>query len=151
MLHTFVALVEDKLGILNRAILLALVIGIFLPLHADAQQINIKVLNAKSGKPFRHVVLIVGTTGTQTSRFHVETGRTGLATVKVVPNGSISIYAMGYQTDCRSGLEQAKSFQFDEIVTAGISIANSCGKTTYIASPGELVLFVRNTTFFERD
>jgi hypothetical protein len=151
MLHTFVALVKGNRGILNRLILLAGVIGIFSPMHAMSQQIRIRVLDANSGKPFKRVNLTIGTIGAQTSSFHVETDSTGLALVKVTPNGSISIYAMGYQTDCRPGIEQTKPFPVNEIVATGISIANSCGKKTYIAAPGELVLFVRKTTFLERD
>jgi len=151
MLHTFVALVEDKPGVLNRVMLLGLVVSVFIPLQASAQQIQIKVLDAKNGKPFKHVNLTVGTNGAIASSVHIETDRAGLALVQVVPSGSISVYATGYQTDCRPSAEQTKSFSFDEVVTAGISIANSCGKAAYIAAPGELVLFVRKTTLLERD
>jgi hypothetical protein len=151
MLHTFVALVQDKPGVIARVASLAFVMSAFLPMHASAQQIHVKVLNAKNGKPFNHVNLTVGTAGPQTSSFHIETDHTGLALVQAVPNGSISVYVMGYQTDCRPSLQQQRSFPFGEIVTKGITIANSCGKAMYAAAPGELVLFVRNTTFMERD
>ena len=151
MLHTFVALVQDKPGILTRVASLAFAMSTFLPMPASAQQIHVKVLNAKNGKPFNHVNLTIGTAGPQTSSFHIETDHTGLAVVQLVSNGSISVYAMGYQTDCRPALQQQRSFPFSEIVTKGITITNSCGKATYIAAPGELVIFVRNTTFLERD
>ena len=151
MLHTFVALVQNKPCVLTRVASLAFVMSAFLPMYASAQQIHVKVLNAKNGKPVNHVNLTVGTAGPQASSFHIETDHTGLALVQAVPNGSISVYAMGYQTDCRPTTQQQQPLQFGEIVRAGITVANSCGKATYVAAPGELVLFVRNTTFLERD
>jgi hypothetical protein len=147
MLHTFVA----QSGVLTRVASFAFAMSAFLPTHASAQQIHVKVLNAKNGKPFNHVNLTIGTAGPQTSSFHIETDHAGLALVQLVPNGSISVYAMGYQTDCRPAMQQQQPFRFDEIVRAGITIANSCGKATSVAAPGELVLFVRNTSLLERD
>jgi hypothetical protein len=147
MLQSFVA----QSGVLIRVASFVFAMSAFLSMRASAEQIRVKVLNAKNGKPFNHVNLTIGTAGPQTSSFHIETDRTGLALVPLVPNGSIFVYATGYQTDCRPAMQQQQPFPFNEIAKAGITIANSCGKATYVAAPGELVLFVRNTTLFSRD
>ena len=74
MLHSFVA----QSGVLTRVASLAFAMSAFLPMRASAEQIRVKVLNAKNAKPFNHVNLTIGTAGPQTSTFHIETDRTGL-------------------------------------------------------------------------
>jgi hypothetical protein len=126
---------------------------VFGPSAIDAQVSQVKVLaiNAKNGRPVKHVDLFVSVTGGQAIAPHLETDRTGVAVSRADQNGSILVESSGLDTDCRATPALQTHFPVSTILSEGIAVANSCGKASHKANPGELVLFVRKTTFWERD
>jgi len=119
--------------------------------EAQVSQVKVLAINAKSGNPVKHVDLFVSVTEGQTTASHLETDQTGVAMVRADQNGSILVESSGLHTDCRGTQEPQTHFPVSTILSEGITVANSCGKASHKANPGELVLFVRKTTFWERD
>jgi hypothetical protein len=118
---------------------------------AQVSQVKVLAINAKNGSPVKHVDLFVSVTEDQTTASHLETDQTGLAMVRADQNGSILVESSGLHTDCRGTQRSQTHFPVSTILSEGITVANSCGKASHKANPGELVLFVRKTTFWERD
>jgi hypothetical protein len=120
-------------------------------MEAQVSQVKVLAMNAKNGNPVKHVDLFVSVTEGQTTASHLETDQTGVAMIRADQNGSISVESSGLHTDCRGTQESQTHFLVSTILSEGITVANSCGKASHKANPGELVLFVRKTTFWERD
>jgi outer membrane protein assembly factor BamB len=118
---------------------------------AQASQVKILAINAKNGRPVKHVDLLVSFTESQTKTSLLETDRTGAAMISADQNGSILVKSSGLHTDCRATPGSETHFPVSTILSEGITVANSCGNASRKANPGELVLFVRKTTFWERD
>jgi hypothetical protein len=153
-----------------------------------AQEIHIRVLNARKGKPITDECLNVWVSRQQRWALPAPTNNEGVAVLRVgrdrvsadavpsaacrgtaatAPNsvpfigdgitvsGGNYIVCQEYGRVSPGGpvvnpLDLMPSYPMKRILTSGVSAANTCGKFRAQAKPGELVIFERSPTFWER-
>ncbi len=153
MLHTFVALVQNKRGPLARfALLCALLIAPCVS-RAQTAEIHIRIINGKNGRPIKNETLRVWTT-----RDHIDadlwpTDATGTVLLKVEGTAQIAVDANQYAS-CRTLPQNQQPSEFlysvAEVLGKGISTENTCGTVRVAAKPGDLILFERPFTLLEK-
>ena len=171
------------------ASLLWLVVAFFSP-PLDAQDIRIKVLNARNGKPVTNECLNVWVGPLHGPALPVPTNHEGVVVLhledsEVTPdavsrsacNGNATNRPRSLPRDARTITiaggnyvacqEYGKivpgepvtpdlvgrlmpSYPIQEILESGVAAGNTCGRFRAQAKPGELIIFVRPTTFWER-
>ena len=117
--------------------------------------ISIRVMNSRNGKPVPHRSVEVWL---DKNRDHKRWGTTddeGVVEVEI-PHDTEVIDAYVYDyVDCTFD-EKAKpkyfqlSIKVSEIIQTGVQAPNHCSKRKMAAKPGELVLFTRTLTWWER-
>jgi hypothetical protein len=135
---------HNKLAVLFS--LFALILG------ANAQTLNIQVLDGKSGKPLANQrVVLMGESSSgaalQLGDFHTEAN--GNITVSPVDPElrSLTVYVEWHHPCAKN---QA-SFPVRSVLSTGVVSENTCNpKLKRIAEPGTLILFVRNETSSEK-
>jgi hypothetical protein len=118
----------------------------------SAQTLKIKVLEGKSGKPLANQrVVLMGEPDSGASRqigdFHTQAD--GMFTVSLTDQKarSLRVY-VEWHHPCAKG---SVAFSLKEIDSIGVVSENSCNaKVGGTATPGTLILFVRDETFFEK-
>lgn len=152
-----------------------------------AQEVHIKVLNGRNGRPitneclnvwigpsFREnliaptnnegVVVLRYGDGNVTAEAVTAHTCNGMAVLgpKRLRNGMDAIAISGdYYVPCQEygkldpdklnlGLGNMPSYSIKKILDSGVSGANTCGKARAKAKPGELILFMRPLTFWEK-
>jgi hypothetical protein len=128
-------------------------------LMANAQTLRVQVLNGKTGKPVtnEHVNLFrTGDFGDLTGYRNMRgftTDSNGFITASDFAPDTDSFYvAVDWHRQCtkKSQVNQV-AFSLQEISTRGIVSENTCKpKLERSATPGTLILFVRDETFFEK-
>lgn len=155
-----------------------------------AQEVRIRVLNGRSGKPItneclnvwigamRGTSLLLPTDNEGVVAFHLENGEVTSDAMspracngaafrgpKVLPTAADSIFVTGGQhVVCQEYGRVAEgdrptpnlvqklmpSYSIKKILESGITASNTCGKIKAEPKPGELIIFERPTTFWER-
>ena len=122
---------------------------------ANAQTLKVQILNGKSGKPVanEHVnVFRNGDFADPTGSRNIpgfNTDANGVFTIsRIAPETHSFTVAVDWHRPC--GKNYAK-FSLNEIFSKGIVSENVCKpKLERTATPGTLILFVRDETFFEK-
>jgi hypothetical protein len=149
MLHTFVALIQDKAGVLTRLASLLLVLA---AASASAQtvQIHLRFLDGRNGKPISnqqvHVFDFTHQQEIPTSR----TDQLGRVLVIVSEDSVINAGTRDFIDCTKSSNVSYTSGKVNQILLAGVIGGNLCGKASAAPAPGELVVFVRPWGFWEK-
>jgi hypothetical protein len=130
------------------ALLLFLLCAILATPALRAQTLTIRVLNAKSGAPFRNENITVDwVKDFLTSELSL--GHEGIAHVQVPPGTE----SFGLMPGPKRGKEPDRIAYFDcnareaalirvrDVIETGVALGNSCGKATTLARPGEVVFW----------
>jgi hypothetical protein len=132
-------------------------IGLFIALFLassillKAEPVTIRVLNGKNGKPMPNVrVLLQDATTNYTLGDAAETDSNGRVTFSLGQSTSIrpAVDGVGECANKREAIDP--SFSVAKIRDAGLVESNQCGKFTIPPRPGELVLFCRPPTWWEK-
>jgi hypothetical protein len=123
---------------------------------ANAQMLRVQVLDGKTGKPVanEHVNLF------RSGGFGDLAGNRGVAGFTTDANGIVTtseiapeVHALFVSVDWHRQCVRKNPVEFPlhEIFTKGVVSENACKpKLERTATPGTLILFVRNETFFEK-
>jgi hypothetical protein len=140
-----------------RLVKLTLLLILFAADSAVAQQITIKLINGRNGRPMKNVVIDVWF-GERASGapLQVKTRQDGTVVV-TIPGNEKSVVAAGeWVADCRGGNKPGNGFidsnvySVTQVSHTGIVAQNSCGTATQQPIPGTLALFVRPTHWWEK-
>ncbi len=148
MLHTFVALVQDKPGVLTRVASLLLLL-MLLPTLAEAQDVKIRIINAKTGHPVKDEKLNVALRVDQIGSVAMATDKNGIILVDTGKATTIRILSNMY-ADCRSRGELYTDYSIATILKTGITTGNLCSDAKPTAKPRELILFEIPKTFIPK-
>lgn len=170
-----------------KTLFVAAIAGSLVP-ALNAQEIRIKVVNGRNGKPITNECLnvwigamlgqglLAPTNNEGVIMLYLENGEVTADAASVracngnafvgpnpVPKGADSIFVTGGNyVDCqewakvvpggplKDALNRAPSYPIKKILKSGVSASNKCGKVRKEAKPGELIIFERPTTFWER-
>src|SRR5260370_23257464 len=126
MLHSFVALVQDKPGSPTRATALLLLLALT-PTIANAQtpQLKIKVINAKTNQPIKDERLNVALRVDQIGSVAMATDKNGIILVDTGNATTIRILSNTY-ADCRSRGELYTDYSIATIPSVGLTTGNLC-------------------------
>jgi hypothetical protein len=141
MLHTFVALLKNKIAGLIQGLSLLLVV--LMPAFASAQpphQLRIRIINAKTNQPITDERLNVALRVDQVGSVAMATDRNGIILVDTGQATTIRILANMY-ADCRPRAELYTNYSIDTIRQSGVNTGNLCGGAAHKARPGELLLY----------
>jgi hypothetical protein len=166
----------------RRAIVIPMLMFALVPL-VRAQDIRIKVLDGRNGKPASQECLNISIGTWHGADLVVETDKDGIAllqlgndelvpqtacqgwplrasakgiqSIVVVSGSSVTCQEYGKVAHGESvTLDVQKriipSYSIKEIMQSGVAAANTCGKTRAQPQPGELILFVRPFTLWEK-
>lgn len=159
--------------------LMVLLVGL-LGMCVHAQTIRIKVVNGKSGHPIAGACVNIGMgTKGNAAAMAIPTDKDGVASFRLTDdNATINTQtkwtACGYFGVVNPVVKYADSirinigyvscqphaphyswllmmtFSTENLLRSGVVTANACGKATASPDPGEIVLFVRPLTFWEK-
>jgi hypothetical protein len=140
----------------TRLLCLTLLLLIF---AAEAQEqtvsIHIKLINGRTGKPMKHEQVGLED-GASYRELAIRTDEFGVASLKIRRDAVILTHNTDGYVNCadeRGGLIH-NDFNVSQILSNGIVEPiiqpNLCGKTSGVAKPGELILFVRPWRFGEQ-
>jgi hypothetical protein len=137
--------------------LLAAVLLLAANVHISAkdESITIRVINGKTGKPIPHARLIVfqGRSSEdvrlQKNVVDAETDGNGVASVVVPPSLTRIQVWVDWNHLCQKS-PNLNSYGVIDIQTNGANTPNDCGAIKREAVPGELVVFARPQSFWER-
>ena len=122
----------------------------------QAEAVQIRVLDGHSGRPVRHVGVVVTFEPPTTPHGPslAVTDANGLASIDVPASSRMDAIVDTHPT-CRyvakpERTKGAISFAVSDIVSTGVVETNSCSKRTDRATPGVLTLFVRPLHLWER-
>jgi len=107
---------------------------------AQAQQVRIRIFNAKTNKPVTDESLNVALRTDQIGSVAMPTDKNGLILVDVKGKSTIRILSNMYG-DCRPRGELYTDYSIATILSTGISTGNLCSAITLPPKPGELLLF----------
>ena len=153
MLHTFVALVADKPGVLTRVALFVLLLSAAGSVGAQQVEILIKLVNGKSGRAVTDEKLNVFVThsGAMGEDHLLSPDKAGYIRLKVDPADAVSV-ATNLYVDCRNNPAHAKDnpYSVSTILSHGIVPANLCSRQPDPTPvPGQIIIFERSATFLE--
>lgn len=123
----------------------------------SAQQITIKLIDGRNGRPLKHQVIDVWF-GERANGYPLQakTGEDGNTAVGVPRAEKHFVVAGEWLADCRGGNKAGKSFidsnvyDVAQVLTRGVSTQNSCGKAPREPIPGTLTFFVRPMHWWEK-
>ena len=166
-----------------RAIVVPMLLMFALVPLVRAQDIRIKVLDGRNGKPASQECLNISIGTWHGADLVVETDKNGIALLQIGndelvaqtacqgwPSRALAkgiqaiVVFSGSSVTCQEygkvapgetvTLDVQKrifpSYSIKEIMQSGVAAANTCGKTRAQPQPGELILFVRPFTFWEK-
>lgn len=124
----------------------------FLVVAADthAASLRIRVLDGRSGKPVAGEHLQIWINEAKGAAQDIVTGQDGIALLEAPAVGRV-IVATDLYVDCRPFKkgEARPAFSVSEIISNGVTAANTCGNANPEARSGELLLFVRPAHWWE--
>jgi hypothetical protein len=149
MLHTFVAHVQDKPGVLTRVASLFLILA---SVSAGAQtvQIHVRFLDGRNGKPISKKQVHIFDFSLQQEIPTNLTDQLGKVLVNVSEDSVINVGTRDFIDCTRSSNVSYTSAGVHQISTAGVVGGNLCGKASVTPVPGELVVFVRPWGLWEK-
>jgi hypothetical protein len=117
---------------------------------AHAVSVRIRVLDGRTGRPVAGEHLQIWMNEARGAARDVVTGKDGIALLEA-PSGATIIVATDLYFDCRPFKkgDARPSYSVGEIVSAGVTAANTCGNADPEARVGELLLFVRPIHWWE--
>jgi hypothetical protein len=140
-------LASNKLGILTRTSSLLLGVGLILAtVEVQAQQIKIRIINAKTDQPVKDEKLNVALRVDQIGSVAMPTDEKGIINVDIGQATTIRILSNMY-ADCRPRGELYTDYPIATIVKTGITTGNLCSSAQPKPKPGELILFEIPRTF----
>ncbi len=139
MIRTFVAFILNKPSVFTRVAALAFTCAT-LTATAHAQQLHIRILNAKTNKPIPDEQLNVALRADQIGSVAMATDKRGLILVHTGNAATIRILSNMY-ADCRPRAELYTDYPVATILRTGITTGNLCSSSTPPPKPGELLLF----------
>ena len=133
---------------------------VFLPVSGaraqeDTVTIHIKLMNGRTGKPMKNQQVGLQDRATH-GDINVHTNEVGIASLRISKNTTILTYNTEGYVNCgdEAGGLVHNDFKVSQIVSTGIaqpiSQPNRCKKTSTVAEPGDLVLFVRPWGLLEK-
>jgi hypothetical protein len=143
MLHTFIALIQDKVGAFTR-LASPLVLGLASTIAtAQTTQIHIQILNAKNGHPIKNRSLGI-VLGTNSNTPDGPSDAEGMIVVTADPRTTIRLVTQPY-AECRPKPPDPWEIKYpvEDILATGLSTPNVCGKAHATAKPGEIIIFER--------
>jgi hypothetical protein len=139
-----------------------------LQLCLDAQTIDIKLVNGRDGRPVTNKWVDFGI-GNITSMLTIPTGKEGIASFRLTDDNAgvntgvanpVVKYSDNFSVHAPFALCQphgsnyswlaVMKFPAKEVLEKGVVSSNTCGKATATPVPGEVVVFVRPLTFWEK-
>ena len=141
MLHTFVDLPQHKLAPSIRAVALLLFLALA-PIFANAQahQLKIKIINAKTNQPVTDEHLNVALRVDQIGSVAMATDKNGIILVDTEDATTIRILSNMY-ADCRPRAELYTDYSIATILSTGITTGNLCSNAKPAPKPGILTLY----------
>jgi len=125
----------------STSLLKAMVLGLVVAgTPAPAQQLHIRIFNAKTNKPITDEQLNVALRADQIGSVAMATDKNGLILVDTGHAQTIRILANMYG-DCRPRAELYTDYSIATILKSGIATGNLCSAITLPPKPGELLLF----------
>ena len=119
--------------------ILAITYGALLATTASAQQIHIRIINAKTNQPITNESLNLTLSGPNNS-VPLATTTSDIITVDTNHAITVRVHANSY-TDCRSPGEADTDYSIATILQTGLTASNLCNTFTRYPKPGELILF----------
>jgi hypothetical protein len=116
----------------------------------SAQTLRIQILNGKTGKPIsNNRVVLMGESDSkgisELGTFFTDADGVLTASQTDPQTRSVIVYPEWHQPCSKN-----RNFSVADIASKGVVSENSCKKLERTASPGTLILFVRDETFFEK-
>lgn len=140
----------------RHVIALAYLTGIVCSTTAQSRRIIIHAVDAKSGKPLvqQHLLIFGGQTEESVRQhqaiFELTTDQNGAASLILPSQETQWIQVLvDWHVVCKKQSD-SQAFSVDAIISEGVSAPNRCGKIVTTGSPGNLFVFVRPETFWER-
>ncbi|MGH9433907.1 MAG: hypothetical protein ACRD3T_20455 [Terriglobia bacterium] len=145
-----------------RHALLASIVAFSFGAMLHAQDVRIKVLNGRNGRPVTNERVNVwvgdkpaalGFGGKAGAQFFLPTGKDGVAVLHLGPVRPDLIEVLpDFYLACQRPrpVGSVPRYSIKEIITQGVATANTCGKIEVSPKPGELIFFVRPRTLWER-
>jgi len=157
------------------ALLFALLSASFWSTAVHAQTLRIKLVNGRSGRPISDSFVNVWVGNAQKDAMAIPTDQEGIARLRLTENDSeIDVHSRpgvgvinpvvkysdslrvnaGY-VSCQPNKPDyswllIQSFSTSDVLRSGVVTANACGKASASPQPGELIMFVRPLTFWEK-
>jgi hypothetical protein len=110
------------------------------PASVPAQQIRIRIFNAKTNKPVTDERLNIALRADQIGSVAMATDKNGLILVDTKGRPTIRILSNMY-ADCRPRAELYTDYSVATIIGTGIVTGNLCSSISLPPKPGELLLF----------
>ncbi|WP_263383821.1 hypothetical protein [Granulicella arctica] len=120
--------------------LVLLLLAVNLITTANAQQLHIRIFNAKTNKPITDERLNVAFHADQIGSVAMATDKNGLIIIDPAHAQTVRILANMYG-DCRPRAELYTDYSIATILSTGITTSNICSGITLPPKPGELLLF----------
>ena len=160
MLHTFIALIQDRPGVLTHIAALALLLPASCPVYAQAEAaIRVRVLDGHTGKPYAHTGIVVwddtrlAPGHPATTLFAQPTDDQGVSIVQASPHAMISVHVSAEVGSCFPRMPDKQgpyTTSVTDILRTGVISPNICGKPHVQPRPGELIVFQRPLHWYER-
>ncbi len=125
--------------------------------QTSEKSVTVRLLDSRSGKPMVADVVEIWIDNDRSHVISTHTGPDGIASAAVPSKTSeISVYAQQdgwylYRCDLTKGTSKpAPVYLLDQITKNGIAAANRCSRRTAPTQPGEITLFVRPQSLWEK-
>lgn len=143
-----------------KRLLLFLLSALFVHM-ANAQMqvatVHIRVLNGRSGKPVRHAQTFTAMLPASafSTPIAVKTDAKGVASLLAVSTGELAVTVPHHATCEYKRKSERKTlgpreYPVQQILGAGVVGGDRCGRPRVTAAPGELVVFVRASHWWQR-
>ena len=124
----------------------------FIPAHA--QTVAIKLVDGRNGRPMSNTSVNTWPRRDKKDATPIQTDQNGVARLTLEDRNSDVKIQTGYVL-CQSRKADHSwlsilTFPAAQILDRGVVTANHCGKAAASAQPGELILFVRPLTWWEK-
>jgi hypothetical protein len=124
---------------------------------SSPRTIAVRLLDSRNSKPMISNDVEIWVDRDRSHVIYTHTGRDGVAT-SVLPTGTseVTIYAQQngwylFRCDLTKDISKpAPFYPLDQIVSNGIAAPNRCSRRVTVAKAGEITLFLRPQTFWEK-
>ncbi len=160
-------------------VMFLLVINVYFGIPLSAQTLEIKLINGRDGNPIAKTCVNVWVGNERKDPLAIPTDKNGIARLRLTKNdaevntdhrwkdcGNFGVVSpvvkymdfvsvnVGYVLCASHGTNfswlEVKRFPTEQFLREGIVTQNTCGKPTASATPGELVIFVRPLSWWEK-